>query len=138
MVRLAIFRPVAEILDDLRERWGIEISPQGIYYYVERGTETWGALFETTRSAYLREVGEVPIANQRVRLEPLDRMAQKLEDAGDRGSMAAVSAKILEQAAKDVGGVFTREATAAGGAPSSETVRAKDLLASLRREPAEA
>ena len=73
------------------------------------------AVFDETRKAFLTDVATVPIANLAVRLRMLQRM---VVEADIRGNSAMV-ARLLEQAAKEVGGLLTnrRELTGKGGGP---------------------
>ena len=62
-------------------------------------------LFQEVRDRWLNDLAAIPIAQQGHRLRLLDRLAGKLERAGDYLG----AAKAVEQAAKEVGGIFTNE-----------------------------
>jgi hypothetical protein len=51
---------------------------------------------------FRRDIDEIPIASKAVRLRALDRMARASEEGKDFGR----AAELLEQAAKEVGGVY--------------------------------
>lgn len=77
------------------------------------------AVFNATRKEFLEDVAGVPIANLAVRLQMLQRLCV---EADIRGNSAMV-ARLLEQAAKEVGGLLTnrRELTGKGGGPIEQT-----------------
>ena len=72
-------------------------------------------LFRETRERYLKETADIAIAHQGFRLRELERMYRNV------GRNAELGAKLLEQAAKEVGGMFSnvsrRELTGKNGAP---------------------
>ena len=95
-------------MDLLRDEYGIECDRRRIgsydptrpYYHAG---EKWREIFEARRKAFLEEVATVPIANQGYRLQKLRALADKAEKGGN----LALAAGLLEQAAKEVGGVLT-------------------------------
>ena len=73
------------------------------------------AIFHATRECFLKDVSGIPIAQQAFRLRALQK---ELERAQQRGNSAMV-AQLLEQAAKECGGMLTnrRELTGKDGGP---------------------
>ncbi|MEO9490920.1 MAG: DUF2280 domain-containing protein [Marinomonas sp.] len=67
------------------------------------GGDKWREIFQAQRRTYLNDLSEVPIANQAYRLNIL----QQGVDEAIRTSNWTLVAKLLEQAAKEVGGVLT-------------------------------
>ena len=59
-------------------------------------------LFHDTRKRFREETAEIPIANRAYRLRALGRMAEKAESMKNM----ALTAQLLEQAAKEVGDVY--------------------------------
>lgn len=70
-------------------------------------------LFEDTRASFRETMIEVLVANLAYRLRALGRMVEDVEERGHR----AQAAKLLEQAAKECGDMYTARRT--GGAGSS-------------------
>lgn len=64
-------------------------------------------VFFEVRERWLNRVSNIGVANKGHRLRALDRLAAKLEDRGDY--LGAL--KALEQAAREVGGLFEKRAT---------------------------
>lgn len=62
----------------------------------------WAELFHSARKRFREETEEIPIANRAYRLRALGRMAEKAE--GMRNM--ALTAQLLEQAAKECGDVY--------------------------------
>ena len=62
----------------------------------------WRTLFHDTRKRFREETAEIPIANRAYRLRTLGRMAVKAETSKNM----ALTAQLLEQAAKEVGDLY--------------------------------
>jgi len=75
----------------------------------------WRDLFEDTRKKFREAVAEIPIAGQAFRLRALGKIYDRHMA---RGNVAAAAA-VLEQAAKEQGGMFTnkREVSGPNGGP---------------------
>lgn len=148
---LAMYDRPTMIRDVLKDEHGVTVSVQAIEgYNPERKAskslaKQWVDLFWVTRKAFLEDTSSIPIAQRAVRLRALDRMAAKTEKQGN----VALSAQLHEQAAKEVGDVYTNTRKLAGhdgGAIKTETESAIDLskatveqlraLATLRIAPA--
>lgn len=115
---LATFERRKDILAGLKEQFDVTISEQGLSFYNPTNPQLhkkWKDLFETTREAFLVNVGQIPIANKAVRLRELNRLFEK-QSTGPLQNPAEIRA-LLEQAAKESGDAFTnrREHTGAGG-----------------------
>jgi hypothetical protein len=119
---LACFDTPTQVVDAVREEFGIEIHRRQVAEYDPSKISGRGqisaklvALFESTRAAFLKETSQIPIANQAVRLRTLQRLATLAENQRN----VALAAQLVEQAAKEVGGAFTnrREITGKGGGP---------------------
>lgn len=105
--RLAMFDSPQTVVDWVREEFGIEITRQTAQGYDPtvgpKPAEKWCAIFEATREAFLKTTADIPIANRSVRLRRLERMAL----AAERLRNYALAAALHEQAAKEVGDVYT-------------------------------
>lgn len=105
---LACFKKPAEIVRELRETHGIEATIRQIMSYDVAGAyyeagEEFRPLFEAARKAYVHDIAVVPIAQAAFRLNEL----QKLFDGAVLAKNRVLAASLLEQAAKDSGGVFS-------------------------------
>lgn len=118
---LACYDTPSQVAEAVKEEFGIEITRQqaASYDYTKTMGRTlakkWRVLFDDTRTKFRAEVAEIPIADQAYRLRTLQRM---LGDAVKRKNIVLAS-QLLEQAAKEQGGMFTnkRELSGPGGGP---------------------
>ena len=125
---LACFDTPSQVADAVREQFGMVVDRRQCEAYDPNKTsgrdmaKKWRVLFEETRKTFLAETARIPIANQAYRLRVLDRMAAKAEK---QGNLAMVS-QLVEQAAKEVGGLMTNkvkvEKTGANGGPVASVV----------------
>lgn len=119
ITELACYRTPTEIVDSVRELFGIEVRRQKVHSYDPNGVrgnevaKKWRDLFEVTRKAFLEDTSKIPIANKAVRLQRLERMAASAERMGN----IALASSLMEQAAKEAGGSYTnkREFSGPGG-----------------------
>jgi hypothetical protein len=65
----------------------------------------WVEMFNETRERFQAEIAEIPIANKAYRLRVLQRMSVTAENMKNIG----MTAQLLEQAAKEVGDVYTNK-----------------------------
>ena len=125
---LACYDAPSRVADAVKEEFGLSVTRQQCEGYdptkksAHGLAKKWRDLFEETRQQFLNETARIPIANQAYRLRVLDRMAAKAEK---QGNLAMVS-QLVEQAAKEVGGLMTNkvkvEKTGANGGPVSSVV----------------
>lgn len=138
VIELATFRSPPEIRDMLKAEHGVEIALTDIHPY--DATKEWcraghalRELFHQARKEFVEGVTDQPIASQQFRLRMLHRLAQKCEARGE----FAEAGKLLEQAAKECGGLFTNvrqlEGRLAHVHMTPETARAK--LADYMKKP---
>lgn len=107
---LACFQPTSAIIRHFQSEYGLEVGhkqvgrydPQRSYY---AGGERWRAIFDARRLAFLEDVAAVPVAHKAYRLSVL----QEGVDAAKQARNWPLVASLLEQAAKEVGGVLTNE-----------------------------
>lgn len=105
---LACFDTPTQVATAVREEFGLEITRQKCEShdptkYAGRDlAKRWVTLFEDTRKRFREETAEIPIANRAYRLRALGRMAVKAETMKNM----ALTAQLLEQAAKEVGDVY--------------------------------
>lgn len=105
---LACFDTPSQVSASVREEFGIEVSRQQCEAHdpTKRAgrdlAKRWVTLFHDTRKRFREETAEIPIANRAYRLRALGRLVEKAE--GMRN--LALTAQLLEQAAKEVGDVY--------------------------------
>lgn len=108
---VACFDTPSQVVESVLKEFGIQITRQ----QVEQNDPTkvsgkglakkWSDLFNTTRERFLNEISDIPIANKAYRLRVLQRMATTAENMKNMG----MTAQLLEQAAKEVGDVYTNK-----------------------------
>ncbi|CZW45963.1 phage protein [Enterobacter hormaechei] len=67
--------------------------------------QKWVDMFNATRERFQNEISDIPIANKAYRLRVLDRMATRAEGMKN----LALTAEIIEQAAKECGDAYTNK-----------------------------
>ena len=107
---LAQFCGPAEAAKIVSDEYGVTLDRRTAWKYdaSKKGCSTSGRyrrLFQEIRDRWLNDMAAIPISHQGHRLRLLDRLAIKLESEGDYGG----ALKAIEQAAKEVGGIFTNE-----------------------------
>lgn len=135
---LACFDSPSTVAQAVKEQYGLTVSRQQVESYDHTKASSKGvakklvALFNETREKFLKDAAVVPVARQVYRLRVLQRALDKAEKQGN----SAMVLQILEQAAKESGGVFTnrREVTGAGGGPiQQQNVTHEQVAAEVRR-----
>jgi len=110
---LACFDTPSQVVVAVKETFGLEVSRQQCEAYdptkyVGRNLHLkWRTLFEDTRARFREETADIPIANRAYRLRALGRMAERAENMKN----LALTAQLLEQAAKEVGDVYVNRQT---------------------------
>lgn len=105
---LACFDTPSQVVEAVRKEFGIDVSRQVCEghdptKYAGRGlAKRWADMFHVCRQRFSTETAEIPIANRAYRLRALGRMAEKAENMKNM----ALTAQLLEQAAKEVGDVY--------------------------------
>lgn len=127
--RLACYESATEIHKDLLSR-GIQISLPAIFTYnadrdyaMRRLAGKWRDLFHATREAFLQEVAKVPVSHRAVRLKRLEAVYNKAMEDGDLKE----ANKALEQAAKEVGNVYTNIQKVQGTLTQTEPVSERSI-----------
>lgn len=118
---LACYDTPQQVADAVKEEYGIDLPRSQIALYDptkysgRKLSNKFQILFADARERFRKEVSEIPIADQAYRLRQLQRMTQ---DALKRKNLV-LAASLLEQAAKDTGGMFTnkRELSGPNGGP---------------------
>lgn len=105
---LACFDTPSQVAEAVKNEFGIVVARQQVESHdptkaCSKGLAAkWATLFHDTRKRFREETAEIPIANRAYRLRVLGRMAEKAENMKNM----ALTAQLLEQAAKEVGDVY--------------------------------
>lgn len=112
---LACFDTPSQVAEAVQREFSLTVTRQQVEThdptkYSGKGlAKRWVTLFEDTRKRFREETAEIPIANRAYRLRALGRMAEKAENMRN----LALTAQLLEQAAKEVGDVYVNRQTKA-------------------------
>lgn len=116
---LASYVSPIEVMAQVQERFGVEISKQAVSHYhpdtVGKPDQRWIDLFHAARKRFIDEVADHGVAHRAYRVRSLQRVHDKLLGMVDgvdptKDSIVDLAKEfrgVLEQAAKEVGGVFT-------------------------------
>ena len=105
---LACFDTPSQVAEAVKREFSVEVSRQQVESHdpTKRCSKTlakrWVEMFHDARKRFREETVEIPIANRAYRLRALGRMAEKAENMKNM----ALTAQLLEQAAKEVGDVY--------------------------------
>lgn len=120
---LACWDSPQEVADAVKVEFGLDVHRSQVAQYDPTKSagramgKQWIQLFNDTRQRFRQEVAEIPIADQAFRLRALGKIYDRHISRGNVVGAAAV----LEQAAKEAGGLFTNkqklEHAGAGGGP---------------------
>lgn len=105
---LACFDTPSQVVEAVQKEFGIGITRQQVESHDptkvsgKKLADRWKKLFEESRKRFREETVDIPIANRAYRLRALGRMAEKAENMKNM----ALTAQLLEQAAKEVGDVY--------------------------------
>lgn len=118
--QLAMYESPSDVAAAVKETFDVAVTRQGVHFYdptvgAEHAGEKWVVLFHHTRAAFIDDMSSIGIAQRSTRLRWLDQSARRLLSKGN----VLGAAQLLEQAAKEVGGMFTnrRELTGKDGDP---------------------
>lgn len=107
---LATYMTPSEVVDAVRKEFdGLIVTRQQVAKYDPDKasgvnlSDKWQQLFVKHRKSFNDEINSIPIANKAYRLRMLDDMVREALESKNR----PLAAKLLEQAAKEVGEVFT-------------------------------
>lgn len=109
VTRLACFETATQIIELLKQEFKITVSYQALQNYdptTYNGRKLAGhlkQLFYETREKFKANVNDIPIAIKSYRMQALQRMAVQAEHKKNY----ALAAQLHEQAAKEVGDVYT-------------------------------
>ncbi|MDU6413467.1 DUF2280 domain-containing protein [Mixta calida] len=137
---LACFEPPSKVVEMVKAEFDVQVSRQQVSQYspgnamAEKLSQKWVDLFNVTRERFQQEIAAIPIANKAYRLRMLDRMATRTEGMKN----FALTAQLIEQAAKECGDAYTNkqkvEHTGKDGGPIESATLTKDEYKAARRE----
>ena len=137
---LACFDTPTQIAEQVKQEFGLTITIQQVSSYdptkaiAKNLGQKWIDLFNATRSRFQTEISDIPIANKAYRLRMLNRMAAKAETMRN----LALTASLVEQAAKECGDAYTNrqkvEHTGKDGGPIESATLTKEEYKKARRE----
>lgn len=139
---LACFDSPSQVAQAVKEQFGVTIDRRQVESYDPTKAAGKGvakklkALFEETRSAFLKDAAKVPIAQQVYRLRVLQRELERQEKRGNTPMVL----QIMKQAAEELGGNYTnrREITGKGGGPIQQSnvtpEQLKEAVQSVRED----
>nr|WP_314877312.1 DUF2280 domain-containing protein [uncultured Pseudomonas sp.] len=110
---LACFDTPSQVVEAVKKEFGVDVSRQVCEghdptKYAGRGlAKRWADMFHACRERFTAETADIPIAHRAYRLRALGRMAEKAESMKNM----ALTAQLLEQAAKEVGDVYVNRQT---------------------------
>ena len=111
--RLACFDTPTQVAEAVKVNFDIEVSRQLVHSYdpgcAQQPRLRWRELHAATRAKFLSEVSDISVAHKAVRLRILDGFARRAE-ANKLGTLCAT---FLEQAAKEIGGIYEKQKVAA-------------------------
>ncbi|AEA70192.1 Putative phage protein [Pseudomonas brassicacearum subsp. brassicacearum NFM421] len=119
---LACFDTPSQVVEAVQKEYGVSVTRQQVETHDPTKTsgkglaKRWVTMFEDTRKRFREETSDIPIANRAFRLRTLGRMAEKAENMKNM----ALTAQLLEQAAKEVGDVFVNRRLEPIKPPGSE------------------
>ncbi|MBW5843411.1 DUF2280 domain-containing protein [Yersinia kristensenii] len=106
---LACYDTPSQVVAQVKQEFNLTLTLQQVSSYdptkaiAKNLGQKWVDLFNSTRSRFQTEISDIPIANRAYRLRALDRMATKAETMKN----FAMTAQLMEQAAKEVGDAYT-------------------------------
>lgn len=108
---LATYMAPSEVVEAVKKEFGLEITRQQVASYDPSKAaglnlaKKWKDLFKQFRDDFNNDLQAIPIANKAYRMTMLNRMTIDAEKSKNR----PLAASLLEQAAKEMGEVFTNK-----------------------------
>lgn len=108
---LACFDTPSQVVELVKKEFSLSITRQQVESHDPtkangRGlAQKWVDMFNATRERFQNEISDIPIANKAYRLRVLDRMATRAEGMKN----LALTAELIEQAAKECGDAYTNK-----------------------------
>jgi hypothetical protein len=106
---LAAYQKQKAVADAVQAEFGITVTRQQVDAYLPGSvsakslSQEWIDRFHASRKAFLENIDAIPVTHKAVRLQALQRMAEKAEDQGNM----VLAAQFLEQIAKECGDAYS-------------------------------
>lgn len=137
---LACFRSPKEVGEAVQVAFEVEVTPSHIQFFDptkrpenKKLPQKWKDIFWATRQEYLEQTAAVPVAHKRYRLEVINEVLQRQRAKQIKNDPLIL--ETTEQAAKEMGGMFTNKRELSGpngGAiPLSVEDKRKELAAQM-------
>lgn len=128
---LARYETPSRVVQAVSEEFGIKISRQQAHSYdptrnPDRVSKKLRAIFEETRSTFLKVVADIPVANMAYRLHKLQQVIERAEQRHND----VMILEALEQAAKEAGGFYTNKIKVGGDAENPLTLLLQQISGS--------
>lgn len=130
LTELACFATPVQVATTVKEKFGLEVSRQCVEaHHPERRAgaklnPALRALFYETRAKLQEELDDIGIACQAFRLRQLERMLERAEGMGN----IALAVDVLQQAAREVGGMYENRKGGRARPASTSALAAPDYL----------
>lgn len=134
---LACYDTPSQVVAQVKQDFSISVSLQQVSSYdptraIAKGLgQKWIDLFNLTRERFQKEVADIPIANKAYRLRMLDRMANRTETMKN----FALTAQLIEQAAKECGDAYTNRQKVEHTSPDGSMTPKPTVIQLLPVEP---
>lgn len=134
---LACFDTPSMVVESVKKEYGLAISRQQVESHDPTKAngkglaEKWKELFKKTRERFQTEISDIPIANKAYRLRTLDRMAANTEKMRN----FALTAQLIEQAAKECGDAYTNRQRLEHTSPDGSMTPKPTVIQLLPVEP---
>jgi hypothetical protein len=103
---LARYNTPSQVAEAVAANFGIAVSRQQVYRYdpacSQPPAQRWRDLHAATRAKFLSEIAEIGVAHKAVRLRRLERLVNWADDR----NAVRLAIRLLEQAAKECGGIY--------------------------------
>lgn len=137
---LACFDTPSQVVESVKKEFGLAIPRQQVESHDPTKAngkglaQKWVDMFNATRERFQNEISDIPIANKAYRLRVLDRMATRAEGMKN----LALTAEIIEQAAKECGDAYTNKHKLEHSGPNGGAIQtitmSKEEYKSARQE----
>jgi len=105
--RLAAFEPPSEVAEWASEQFEKDVTKTQVYHYdptrCDETAEKWEQLFRETRKEFISDLDTIALSHRAYRLRELTDLYRRAKQNG----AVEEAARILKQAAKEVGEQFT-------------------------------
>jgi len=123
--RLACFESPPEVAEWASEEFEKDVTRNQVHHYdptrSDETAEKWEELFQETREAFLNDLDTIPLSHRAVRLRELTNLYERAKEQEE----VEKAARMLKQAAKEVGEKFTNVERKEHSGPDGEAMQMK-------------